>query len=112
MFKAYIGIDVEKSYSEFNHLDIPPVGKAYFRDMKDVLYEIYRLLNETGNAVLVVGEGVFPDKIIPVHFILSQIARDIGFHVKKIVHVNKRTVTDPNRKKIGVALESLIFLEK
>jgi DNA modification methylase len=110
--RSYIGIDVEKSYSEFNHLDIPPVGKAYFRDMKDVLYEIYRLLNETGNAVLVVGEGVFPDKIIPVHFILSQIARDIGFHVKKIVHVNKRTVTDPNRKKIGVALESLIFLEK
>ncbi|MGB9724770.1 MAG: DNA methyltransferase [Nitrososphaeria archaeon] len=110
--RSYIGIDIEKNYSDFNYLDVPPIGKAYFRDMKDALSEIYRLLNERGNAVLVVGEGVFPDKIIPVPIILSEIAKDIGFYVKRIVHVNKRTVTDPNRKKIGIALESLIFLEK
>lgn len=110
--RSYIGLDIEKNYNEFENLDIPSIGKAYFRDMKDVLLETYRVLNDNGNVVLVVGEGVFPDKIVPVPIILSKVAENVGFNVKKIVHVNKRVVTDPNRKKIGIALESLIFLNK
>ncbi|MEM4736978.1 MAG: hypothetical protein QXD41_03835, partial [Nitrososphaeria archaeon] len=69
-------------------------------------------LSPNGNVVIVVGEGVFPNKIVPVPFILSDIAKSIGFKVKKIVHANKRIVTDQNRKKIGIALESLVFLKK
>jgi len=110
--RSYIGLDVEKNYIEFENLDVPPVGKAYFRDMKDALSEMHRLLNNKGRAVLVVGEGVFPDRIVPVPIILSQVAESVGFKVKKIMHVNRRVVTDPNRKKIGTALESIIFLEK
>ncbi|MEM1985208.1 MAG: DNA methyltransferase [Nitrososphaeria archaeon] len=110
--RSYIGLDVEKDYSEFEYLDIPSVGKAYFKDMKDVLLEMYRVLSPNGNVVIVVGEGVFPNKIVPVPFILSDIAKSIGFKVKKIVHANKRIVTDQNRKKIGIALESLVFLKK
>lgn len=110
--RSYIGLDVEKDYSEFDYLDIPPIGKAYFRDMKDVLSEMYRVLSSNGDAVIVVGEGVFPNKIVPSPFILSDIAKSIGFKVKKIVHANKRIVTDQDRKKIGIARESIVFLKK
>ncbi len=110
--RSYIGLDVEKDYSEFDYLDIPPIGKAYFRDMKDVLSEMHRVLSPNGDAVIVVGEGVFPNKIVPVPFILSDIAKSIGFKVKKIVHANKRIVTDQDRKKIGIARESIVFLKK
>ncbi|MCX8188923.1 MAG: site-specific DNA-methyltransferase, partial [Nitrososphaeria archaeon] len=110
--RSYIGLDVEKDYSEFEYLDIPSIGKAYFRDMKDVLLEMYRVLSSNGNVVIVVGEGIFSNKIVPVPFILSDIAKNVGFKVKKIIHANKRIVTNQDRKKIGVALESLIFLKK
>jgi DNA modification methylase len=110
--RSYIGLNVNDIGTEFSDMDVPPIGKAYFRDMKRVLLEGYRVLKDGGNIALVVGEGVFPDRIIPVHLILSGISQDIGFTVEKILHVNRRTVTDHQRHKIGSALESILFLRK
>ncbi|MGQ9782155.1 MAG: DNA methyltransferase [Nitrososphaeria archaeon] len=110
--RSYIGLNVDDFGAGFPGMDVPPIGKAYFRDMKMFLSEGYRVLKAGGSIAMVVGEGVFPDKIIPVHSILSEISQDVGFKVEKILHVNRRTVTDHQRHKIGSALESILFLKK
>jgi DNA modification methylase len=109
---SYIGLRVEDKYNDLTNLSVPPVAKAYFKDMKVALQEQYRVLKDNGKVAMVVGEGVFPDQIVPVHTILAGFAQDVGFKVERIIYVNKRTVTDHNRNKIGIALESVLIFKK
>ncbi|MEM3403737.1 MAG: DNA methyltransferase [Nitrososphaeria archaeon] len=109
---SYIGLSVKEKSDFFTNLKAPPIAKVYFKDMESALQEQYRVLKKGGWIAMVVGEGVFPDRIVPVHNILAKSAQDVGFQVKKIMYVNKRTVTDQNRNKIGTALESVLIFRK
>jgi len=110
--RSYVGLDVSGNYSDLSSVDVPMVGKAYLHDMKKVLLEQYRVLKDDGKVAMVIGEGIFPDRIVAVHHLMSKMAEDIGFKVEKILYVNKRTVTDHERHKIGSALESVLFFRK
>ncbi|MGD0329929.1 MAG: DNA methyltransferase [Nitrososphaeria archaeon] len=110
--RSYIGLDVTGDFSDFSDLDIPAVGKAYLKDMKRILLEQFRVLKDGGKVAMVVGEGVFPDRIIPVHFHISELAEGVGFKVEKILYAKRRTVTDHERRKIGSALESVLLFKK
>jgi tRNA G10 N-methylase Trm11 len=110
--RSYIGLDVTGDFSDFSDLNIPAVGKAYLKDMKRILLEQFRVLKDGGKVAMVVGEGVFPDRIIPVHLHISELAEGVGFKVEKILYVNRRTVTDHERRKIGSALESVLLFKK
>jgi len=114
--RSYIGLKPpNKRYarkSKYIPDDIPPVGKAYFNDMYEVLSEMYRVLSPRGKISIVVGQGVFPDRIIESDMIIAKMAYEIGFREIEIWIVNKRIVTKRRTKKIGVANESIIIGKK
>ncbi len=114
--RSYIGLTYSRrDVLKLSNLDIkemPPAALAYFNDMYQVLGELYRVLRRGGKAALVVGQGIFPDRVIKSDRILARIARKIGFKVGDIWIVNKRIAVRDRTIKIGVAEESIIFLYK
>jgi hypothetical protein len=112
VLRSYIGLDISGDYPDLSSVDIPIVGKAYLHDMEKVLLEQYRVLKDDAKVAMVIGEGVFPDRIVPIHLLVSKMAEDIGFKIEKILYVNRRTVTDHERHKIGSALESVLLFRK
>jgi DNA modification methylase len=112
VLRSYIGLDISGDYPDLSSVDIPIVGKAYLHDMEKVLLEQHRVLKDNAKVAMVIGEGVFPDRIVPIHLLVSKMAEDIGFKIEKILYVNRRTVTDHERHKIGSALESVLLFRK
>ena len=114
--RSYIGIvpSMKKMREILDILphDAPLAAKAYFSDMSIVLSEVYRVLKDGGRVALVVGQGVFPDRIIEADEILAEIAYSIGFRRPEIWIVNKRVVTRSRTIKIGYTRESIIFMRK
>jgi tRNA G10 N-methylase Trm11 len=110
--KAYVGVNPEKCKTVFPKLRLPPLAKAYLFDMKLCLGEMYRVLRKGGRAALVVGQGVFPDRIIESDVLIAKLAEGVGFSVEKRLIVNKRVATRERTVKIGVALESILLLAK
>ncbi|BBH15052.1 class I SAM-dependent methyltransferase [Chromobacterium haemolyticum] len=58
---------------------IPDMITAYFKDLEDILIQCYRLLNQTGKVIIVVGDSKYADVLINVADVLSEIAHGIGF---------------------------------
>ncbi len=110
--KAYLGVSLEKGKELFPRGRLPPIAKAYFYDMKSCLGEMYRVLRRDGKAALVVGQGVFPDRIVESDVLIAKLAESVGFNVEKRLIVNKRVATRERTVKIGVALESVLLLAK
>ena len=110
--KAYLGTDLGRGKTVFPKLGLPPIAKVYFFDMKLCLREMYRVLREGGKAALVVGQGVFPDRIVESDVLIAKLAESVGFSVEKRLIVNKRVATRERTVKIGVALESVLLLAK
>ncbi|MEM0336718.1 MAG: DNA methyltransferase [Candidatus Caldarchaeum sp.] len=92
--------------------DAPLVAELYFEDMEKVCGEVYRVLKPGGAAVMVVGGGVFPDKVIQVDVAVAEIAERCGLNVERIVAVNKRVAAVDRVRKIGESRESIIYLRK
>ncbi|MFQ6074013.1 MAG: DNA methyltransferase [Candidatus Bathyarchaeia archaeon] len=111
--KAFLGASLEEGgKSVFPKLKLPDITKAYLFDMKLCLREMYRVLRKGGKAALVVGQGVFPDRIVESDVLIARLAGNVGFSVEKRLIVNKRVVTRERTVKIGVALESILLLAK
>jgi len=110
--KACLGTDLERSDAVFPDLKLPPIAKTYFFDMKLCLAEMYRVLRKDGKAALVVGQGVFPDRIVESDILIAKLAESVGFNMKKRSIVNQRIATRERTVKIGVALESILLLTK
>ena len=110
--RSYIGLNINQGFEESVGMDSPLVEKAYLKDIGDAISEQFRVLKKNGRVAMVVGEGVFPNRIVPVQKMLCDIAKGIGFKVEKIWYVNRRIVTDHRRQKVGSALESVLFFKK
>jgi tRNA G10 N-methylase Trm11 len=110
--KAYLGTDLERGKDVFPKLKLPLIAKAYFSDMELCLGEMYKVLQEGGKVALVVGQGVFPDRIVESDVLIAKLAEDVGFNVEKRLIVNKRVATRERTVKIGVALESILLLTR
>lgn len=110
--RAYIGLNPKNITDLFPELNLPEVAKAYFQDMNDALTEIYRVMKKKAKCAIVVAEGVFPDKIVPVDLLLAKLAKEIGFDVEKIIVANYRVATRDRTVKIGRARESIIIMKK
>lgn len=110
--KAYLGTNLERCQDVFPELELPPLARAYFSDMKLCLEEMYRVLQKGGKAALVVGQSVFLDRIVESDVLIAKLAETVGFNLKKRLIVNKRVATRERTIKIGVALESILLLTK
>jgi predicted methyltransferase len=80
--------------------------------MEEALSEIYRVLSDGGKVSMVVGGGVFPNKVIEVDVAVADLAERVGFTVDEIMAVGRRAATTRRVVKIGETRESVIFLSK
>jgi len=110
--KAYLGADFGRGKIVFPKLGLPSIAEAYFSDMELYLREMYRVLRDGGKAVLVVGQGVFSDRIVESDVLIAKLGESVGFNMEKRLVVNKRVATRERTVKIGVALESVLLLAK
>ncbi|MEM3437143.1 MAG: DNA methyltransferase [Nitrososphaerales archaeon] len=110
--RSYIGLNPKHIKDIFPELNLPDVAKAYLQDMNDALKEIYRVLKDDAKCSMVVAEGTFPDRIVPVDLLIANLAEKIGFKVERIIIANERVVTRERTFKIGKARESIIIMKK
>ncbi len=111
-FRSYIGLNPKNVKDLFPELNLPDVAKAYLQDMNDALKEIYRVMRDGAKCSMVVAEGAFPDRIVPVDLLMANLADRIGFNVERIVVANRRVVTRDRTFKIGRARESIVIMKK
>ena len=110
--RSYIGVRPhEIDYGEYLG-DLPVAAYLYFKDMEKALSEIYRVLADGGKVAMVVGGGVFPNKVIEVDVAIAEVAEKVGFTVDMIMAVGHRVATTRRVVKIGKTRESVIFLSK
>lgn len=110
--RSYIGLNPKHVKDLFPELNLPDIAKAYLQDMNDALEEIYRVLKDNAKCSMVVAEGAFPDRIVPVDLLMANLAERIGFKVERIIIANERVVTKERTFKIGKARESIIIMKK
>jgi len=110
--RSYIGLNPKHVKDLFPELDLPDAAKAYLQDMNDSLREVYKVMKNDAKCAMVVAEGAFPDGIVPVDFLMANLAGRIGFKVEKIVVANRRVVTKDRTFKIGRARESIVMMKK
>lgn len=112
--RSYIGLTFSRRHflelPKIGGESLPPAAHAYFNDMYMALREMYRVLKKRGRAILVVGQGIFPDRVVPSDEILAKLAMDIGFKRPEIWVVNRRIAVRDRTVKIGVANESILIL--
>ncbi|MEM3712378.1 MAG: DNA methyltransferase [Thermoproteota archaeon] len=111
MLRSYIG-DWVKDDDSFEYEGLPTIANAYFKDLRKVLTEIYRVLKEKGVGVFVIAQGVFPTGIVESEKIFSEIAAETGFKTERMWLVNRRVATRDRVVKIGYADEYVIFIQK
>ncbi len=118
MIDSAIGTDVRVSTEDIMELekylspDDPEIAFKYMKDMKKAISEMGRVLKPGGYAVIVVGNGCFPDRVVESDVIFSQIAEDIGLEPVNIWVANQRWCTRERTKKVGIARESVVILRK
>jgi DNA modification methylase len=100
---------------EFLHgRGFPPAAQEYFKDMNEVLKELYRVCKKGAQLAIVVGNAYFPPPYSPVEsdVVLTELAEKAGFSVGDIWVVNQRAALKDRTKIVGQLRESIIFLEK
>ena len=107
--RSYIGLHTEP---EPLFPELPDVANAYFSDMKRVLSELYRVSKDGAKLAIVVGNGCFPDRVVESDLILSKLAEETGFKLKKIYVLNRRWCMKRRIERVGVMRESLVVFEK
>jgi len=111
--RSYLGLNPRNIPKDpLPDVELPPVARAYFHDLNDALAEMYRVLRRGGRAAVVIGGGVFPDKVVEVDIPCAYLAELNGFEVDRIIAVNKRVATTRRVIKIGETRESIVLLSK
>lgn len=112
--RSYIGEETREVEDVFQGkiAFMPLIAMAYFKDMKLVLQEMFRVLKKEGRAAIVVGNGCFPETVVQSDELLAGLAESVGFKSKPIIILNRRWCMRERTKKVGLMNESLLILEK
>lgn len=78
-------LDIKRQKKELNNNGIVRMVRGYFYEMACVIQECYRILNTNGMMFMVNDNVRYAGIPISVDTILSKIAEDIGFNIKKIL---------------------------
>lgn len=112
--RSYIGEETKDIEDVFQGkiAFMPLIAKAYFKDMKLVLQEMFRVLKKGCFAAIIVGNGCFPEAVLQSDELLAGLAEEIGFKAKPIAVLNRRWCMKERTQKVGLMRESLLILEK
>ncbi|MFH1785696.1 MAG: hypothetical protein ABH842_04675 [Candidatus Micrarchaeota archaeon] len=111
--RSFIGkqMDVGEMPEEVGEIGrtIPIIG-TYFRDMELAINEMYRVLNDNGEAHITVSNSVIHETHVLVDEIFAQIAERIGFRKTEII-VGAERIADIRPQKVKTR-ESIVILKK
>ncbi len=118
MINSAIGADVRVTPRDISDLgtylspDDPEIAFKYLKDMKQSISEMHRVLKPGGTAIIVVGNGCLPNKVVETDSILADMGEKTGFKLSDIWVANQRWCTRNRTQKVGLARESVVVLEK
>jgi hypothetical protein len=69
---------------KLNNSNIPRMVKNYFYEMCFIIFELYRVLKNTGTVIMINDNVRYGGEELPVDLILSEFAESFGFKIKKI----------------------------
>jgi len=89
--------------------------RKYFKEMRAVVSEMYRVLRTNSAAVIVAGTSVMRGVDVQTHLCLAEIAEDVGFDVvgiaKRVLDRNKRMMPARFGKKTDSIIEQRMHEE-
>jgi site-specific DNA-methyltransferase (cytosine-N4-specific) len=99
---------------KLNNPKIPSMISAYFIDMQKVIKEWFKILAARAKIVMVVDNVRFEGELIPVDLVLSEMAEEAGFKVKKIIVARYKGNSSQQMKRYGriPVRESIVIWEK
>jgi len=85
-----------------------------FIDMQKVIKEWFKILAARAKIVMVVDNVMFEGELIPVDLVLSEMAEEAGFKVKKIIVARYKGNSSQQMKRYGriPVRESIVIWEK
>ena len=86
--------------------------ESYFRDIKLLAKEMYRVLKNNGRAYVVISDACVEGSVIECCTKTARIFEDAGFKVRRIYVVKKRWCTKKRVIKTGTTKESIVVVEK
>jgi len=112
--KSFLGTRIEDIKIADLGLDenLPIIAKSYFKDMNEVLKELYRVCKNGARLAVVIGGGCFPDRVVESDKITADLAEKIGFEVENILVACHSWCTRKRTIKVGKMRESVIILKK
>lgn len=95
---------------------IPTVVRGYFDDTHTLLIKLYQQTVEGGYVGIVVGNSAYSGVIIPTDIIIADIAKEIGFKVKRVFVTRHLTTSSQQKQELeflkNYLRESIVLLEK
>lgn len=91
------------------------IVSRYFRDMRQVMTEVYRVLKPEGYFILVIGDNTVCGNVVENHNILAEIAQeDIGFSLEMILvdEIRSRGLITKRHETAGVIADEWILMLK
>ncbi len=108
--RSFIGEKLEETLEGFE--SYPPVAQAYFKDMKKVSQELYRVCKPGAKLAVVIGGGCFPDQAISVDEIFAKLSEEVGFRINDILVARNSWCTRAKTIKVGQIRESIILMAR
>jgi hypothetical protein len=95
---------------------IPSVVRGYFDDTHTLLKKIYKQTEIGGYVAIVVGNSAYSGVIIPTDVLIADIAKKIGYKVKKFFITRHLTTSSQQKQELELLKsylrESIVLLEK
>lgn len=95
---------------------IPNVVRGYFDDMYKLLSKLFQQTVKKGFVSIVVGNSAYSGVIIPTDILIAEIAKEIGFSVKRIFVTRHLTTSSQQKQELdylkNYLRESIVVLEK
>lgn len=97
-----------------NNPKIPVMLTTYFIDMQKAIQEWFNILSPGAKVAVVVDNVRFEGEMVPVDLVLSEIAEEAGFDIKKIIVARYKGNSSQQMKKYGKipVRESIVVWER
>ncbi|NPA38437.1 MAG: site-specific DNA-methyltransferase [Candidatus Nanohaloarchaeota archaeon] len=112
--RSFIGETLKKEVEDVfkGRYALNTIAKAYFKDMKQVVKEMARVLVPNGKGAVVIGQGCFPDGVIKSDELLAELMEEEGLEVFEIEVGNERWCMRNRTRKVGIMQENVIWFKK